>query len=282
MTSIKTQLPYEYYNSPVHCKPESGIKYKSENLGEILRGDRIVNTPYEIRMRKNSECQVLCSSIKLNEEQSNTLIKRIKNAYHVHLYVSMVLSACLIRLTLIHSKAGGQFALCDQVPLARHQRRAIRTRLFAGFHQRRSGLLEQSHQAHSQIPHRGRVWDTFGLFSILLMTIFFRSRTHRVVGFEVETKSIDFEKIKVDDGGKTCAKLLEKNDNSVLPQLIKPNCKCCDADVSYLSGTRTVGFWLDVQLRTPLRLAIDEFEIQILFFSRKHNPHELRSRMAAK
>jgi|688.fasta_scaffold1826737_1 hypothetical protein len=36
MTSIKTQLPYEYYASPVHCKPAEGIHYKSENLGNLL------------------------------------------------------------------------------------------------------------------------------------------------------------------------------------------------------------------------------------------------------
>ncbi len=85
MTSVKTQLPYEYYHSPVHCKPDSGIKYKSENLGEILRGDRIVNTRYQVQMRKNIQCRVLCTSIKLTAEQSNGLIKRIKDAYHVHL-----------------------------------------------------------------------------------------------------------------------------------------------------------------------------------------------------
>lgn len=37
LTSMKTQLPYEYYSVPF-CKPKGGeIQYKSENLGEILR-----------------------------------------------------------------------------------------------------------------------------------------------------------------------------------------------------------------------------------------------------
>jgi transmembrane 9 superfamily protein 2/4 len=85
MTSIKTQLPYEYYHSPVHCQPNDGVRYKSENLGEILRGDRIVNTKYNIQMGRNSECQILCDNIKLTQEQSKTLAKRIKDAYHVHL-----------------------------------------------------------------------------------------------------------------------------------------------------------------------------------------------------
>jgi transmembrane 9 superfamily protein 2/4 len=67
MTSTKTQLPYDYYDLAVHCKPSNGTKYKSENLGnkqrkiyyenqfirfylgEILRGDRIVNTKYKVK-----------------------------------------------------------------------------------------------------------------------------------------------------------------------------------------------------------------------------------------
>ena len=32
MTSIKTQLPFEYYSIPI-CKPEN-LQYKPENLGE--------------------------------------------------------------------------------------------------------------------------------------------------------------------------------------------------------------------------------------------------------
>lgn len=40
MTSTHTQLPYEYYSLPF-CLPKNGtFIYKSENLGEILRGDR--------------------------------------------------------------------------------------------------------------------------------------------------------------------------------------------------------------------------------------------------
>lgn len=40
MTSTHTQLPYEYYSLPF-CWPKNGnFNYKSENLGEVLRGDR--------------------------------------------------------------------------------------------------------------------------------------------------------------------------------------------------------------------------------------------------
>ena len=85
MTSTKTQLPYEYYNLPIHCKPIKGVKYKSENLGEILRGDRIVNTDYKIKMNENEKCKVLCQNVELDEVNTKRVVKRVKDAYHVHL-----------------------------------------------------------------------------------------------------------------------------------------------------------------------------------------------------
>lgn len=41
LTSVKNQLPYEYYSLP-YCQPEK-IEHTAENLGEVLRGDRIEN-----------------------------------------------------------------------------------------------------------------------------------------------------------------------------------------------------------------------------------------------
>ncbi|EPS73699.1 hypothetical protein M569_01058, partial [Genlisea aurea] len=44
LTSVKTQLPYSYYSLPF-CAPDK-IVDSTENLGEVLRGDRIENSPY--------------------------------------------------------------------------------------------------------------------------------------------------------------------------------------------------------------------------------------------
>ena len=46
LTSTKTQLPYSYYSLP-YCRPEK-IVDSAENLGEVLRGDRIENSAYEV------------------------------------------------------------------------------------------------------------------------------------------------------------------------------------------------------------------------------------------
>lgn len=53
LDSVKTQLPYDYYSMPF-CKPDK-VEESSENIGEILSGDMIQNSKYEV------QCTVLCS-----------------------------------------------------------------------------------------------------------------------------------------------------------------------------------------------------------------------------
>ena len=48
LSSTKTQLPYEYYLLPF-CQPEN-METVAENLGEVLRGDKIMNSMYELKM----------------------------------------------------------------------------------------------------------------------------------------------------------------------------------------------------------------------------------------
>ena len=60
LTSTKTQLPYSYYSLPF-CKPDT-IVDSAENLGEVLRGDRIENSPYVV---STSLLLVMCSPYQL-------------------------------------------------------------------------------------------------------------------------------------------------------------------------------------------------------------------------
>ncbi|EDL06014.1 transmembrane 9 superfamily protein member 4, isoform CRA_a, partial [Mus musculus] len=87
LTSSRTQLPYEYYSLPF-CQPIK-ITYKAENLGEVLRGDRIVNTPFQVLMNSEKKCEVLCNQsnkpITLTVEQSRLVAERITEEYYVHL-----------------------------------------------------------------------------------------------------------------------------------------------------------------------------------------------------
>lgn len=56
LSSTKTQLPYDYYSIP-YCRPEA-IVSSAENLGEVLRGDRIENSLYEVRVPASSSNRI--------------------------------------------------------------------------------------------------------------------------------------------------------------------------------------------------------------------------------
>ncbi|XP_073538899.1 transmembrane 9 superfamily member 4 [Phyllobates terribilis] len=87
LTSSRTQLPYEYYSLPF-CRPTT-VTYKAENLGEVLRGDRIVNTPFKVLMNNNKKCEILCntpnSPLVLKADDSKLIAERIQEDYYVHL-----------------------------------------------------------------------------------------------------------------------------------------------------------------------------------------------------
>ena len=81
LSSTKTQMPYDYYSLPF-CKPSETIS-AVENLGEVLHGSVIQNSPYDIFMGK-TDFKVLCKQ-ELNYKTSMLLAKRITEDYRVHL-----------------------------------------------------------------------------------------------------------------------------------------------------------------------------------------------------
>ncbi|CDK27782.1 unnamed protein product [Kuraishia capsulata CBS 1993] len=55
---------YDYYFPRFHfCAPEGGPQKQSESLGSIMFGDRIFNSPFEIKMLENKTCSKLCQPI---------------------------------------------------------------------------------------------------------------------------------------------------------------------------------------------------------------------------
>jgi len=167
MTSTKTQLPYDYYNVAVHCTPPNGPKYKSENLGEILRGDRIVNTQFKVAMDVNMQCQTLCKDILISKENSTKLAKRIRNNYYVHLLV-------------------------DNLPCATKFQH-VDTQEAMYEHGYRLGMYTKQ-------------LDDIYLNNHLIIKLFYHNEAqdiYRVVGFEVEPKSIDSKRFTIKDDG-TC------------------------------------------------------------------------------
>ncbi|KAG2585651.1 hypothetical protein PVAP13_6KG404600 [Panicum virgatum] len=82
LTSTKTQLPYSYYSLPF-CKPDT-IVDSAENLGEVLRGDRIENSPYVFEMREPKMCQIICRA-SIDDKQANELKEKIEDEYRVNM-----------------------------------------------------------------------------------------------------------------------------------------------------------------------------------------------------
>ncbi|XP_031279550.1 transmembrane 9 superfamily member 8 [Pistacia vera] len=82
LISTKTQLPYSYYSLP-YCQPKQ-ILDSAENLGEVLRGDRIENSPYVFKMREPQMCNIVCR-IKLDAKTAKKFKEKIDDEYRVNM-----------------------------------------------------------------------------------------------------------------------------------------------------------------------------------------------------
>lgn len=83
LTSIETEMPFSYYSLP-YCHPHGGIKKSAENLGELLMGDQIDNSPYRFRVNVN-ESLYLCTTKGLNENDAKLLKQRTGDLYQVNM-----------------------------------------------------------------------------------------------------------------------------------------------------------------------------------------------------
>lgn len=81
LESVKTQLPYDFYSLPF-CAPTEIID-AAENLGEVLTGDDIQNSAYEIYMRQTDACKILCKKTYTEEEMKKfrDFVVEVRDAY---------------------------------------------------------------------------------------------------------------------------------------------------------------------------------------------------------
>ncbi|CAI8599540.1 unnamed protein product [Vicia faba] len=82
LTSIKTQLPYSYYSLP-YTAPKK-IQDSAENLGEVLRGDRIENSLYVFKMREPQMCNIV-GKVKLDAKNAKEFKEKINDEYRVNM-----------------------------------------------------------------------------------------------------------------------------------------------------------------------------------------------------
>lgn len=98
LTSIQSLMPIENYRLPF-CKPVEGIKNDHENLGEFLAGDRIENSPYKLRMRKDLYCEQICiANLQRPQDKgisANPMVRAIRRNYHANWFVDGLPSASI-------------------------------------------------------------------------------------------------------------------------------------------------------------------------------------------
>ncbi|RYP46680.1 hypothetical protein DL768_007152 [Monosporascus sp. mg162] len=78
---LHSVMSYDYYHEKFHfCQPENGPQYVSESLGSILFGDRIMTSPFELRMAQNEDCKQLCEAT-YDRSSAHFVNKRILRGY---------------------------------------------------------------------------------------------------------------------------------------------------------------------------------------------------------
>jgi transmembrane 9 superfamily member 2/4 len=77
---------YDYYHPAFHfCQPGDGVQdVGPESLGSVLFGDRIKNSPFEIRMLENTACHRLCEEAAFNTQAAQFTNTRIRESYYVN------------------------------------------------------------------------------------------------------------------------------------------------------------------------------------------------------
>ena len=95
LTSVSTHIPYPYYGLNV-CTPDNRV-HIAENLGEMLFGDEIESTSYEVKMGVETNCTDLCTTT-LTEEEVDLFIERVDGNYMVNWIVDNLPAASRVPL----------------------------------------------------------------------------------------------------------------------------------------------------------------------------------------
>ncbi|AJV62339.1 Emp70p [Saccharomyces cerevisiae YJM1417] len=71
---------YDYYYNRFHfCQPEK-VEKQPESLGSVIFGDRIYNSPFQLNMLQEKECESLCKTV-IPGDDAKFINKLIKNGF---------------------------------------------------------------------------------------------------------------------------------------------------------------------------------------------------------
>ncbi|KAH8151483.1 uncharacterized protein LAJ45_04688 [Morchella importuna] len=95
---LRSVISYDYYHTAFNfCRPPNGPKKVSESLGSILFGDRILDSPFDIRMAKNETCKPLCEVKKFDPRKAKFVNRRIWQNYNINWLIDGLPAATLNR-----------------------------------------------------------------------------------------------------------------------------------------------------------------------------------------
>ncbi|KZF25183.1 hypothetical protein L228DRAFT_243977 [Xylona heveae TC161] len=84
-SQLHSLIAFDYYHEPFHfCRPEGGAKPLAESLGSILFGDRIMSSPFELKMAENETCKALCEVVKFDQRDAKFVNRRIQQNYNMN------------------------------------------------------------------------------------------------------------------------------------------------------------------------------------------------------
>ena len=84
-TQLRSVFSYDYYHEAFNfCKPKDEPRHVSESLGSILFGDRIMTSSFELKMKKNETCKVLCESNPFAKPHTQFVNTRIRQNYKIN------------------------------------------------------------------------------------------------------------------------------------------------------------------------------------------------------
>lgn len=84
-SQLHSVFSFDYYHPAFQfCRPKDGPKDVSESLGSILFGDRILTSPFELKMRENETCKALCEEKKFDQRSAKFVNRRIWQNYNLN------------------------------------------------------------------------------------------------------------------------------------------------------------------------------------------------------
>lgn len=110
---LRSVVSFDYYHPAFHfCRPDPKPEYVSESLGSILFGDRIMTSPFNLKMGVNETCVQLCEEKKFDQSSAHFVNRRIQQGFAMNWLVDGLPAGQLIEDEITQTRFYSQgFAL---------------------------------------------------------------------------------------------------------------------------------------------------------------------------